>query len=507
MRVPRIELGSIPWQGTILPLDHTQGAPTIVPWPQSITYGSGSIDINPLEFTITTNIQSFLLDIAVKRYQQQLFFAFGPGAQSGAEQSTLNIQVASSSEDLYLGVDESYSIDASSVALFISSQTIYGAMRALETFSQLIVYNQFNDSYTLPFLPVAINDYPRYEWRGFLFDAARHYSTVPFILHVIDSLAYNKFNVFHWHLSDNPSFAFKSERYPKLNDASYSPRAVYTKDDINEVVAYGKSYGIRVIGEFDVPALPETYEFIENLFKEGVSLFPDQYFHVGGDEAPLVCWSEDPRVNAWMTEKGYNLSQAEQYFEDKIDEILARLGKTKVIWEDPVVNNVTLPKDTIVEVWGYGDTQKILNANHRVLTAYSWYLDQQIPDSTLVGEFQDTWTSFYKYDPTDGVTSNEHLIIGGEGQAWAEQVNQLCFDTRVWPRNIAIAERLWSNRAVNSTSEALPRIQQFSCHIERRGVLSGPLFPSYCNLPAQRPNSQSPLFRFDLETINSINNK
>eukprot|EP01133_Synstelium_polycarpum_P004106 gene4106-4793_t len=512
------------------------GAPSVVPMPQSITYGSGSINLNPSDFTIKTTAESVTFDVAIKRYQK-LFFPFGPGAHTTGDANTLTIEVASSSEDLQLGVDETYTIDASESALAISAKTIYGAMRALETFAQLIVYNQANDSYTIPFLPIAVNDYPRFQWRGFMIDTGRHYFTTSFILHMIDSLGYNKFNVLHWHIVDCQSFAVQSESYPKLTDAAYNPRAIYTHDDIIEVIAYAKTYGIRVVLEVDIPghtgswfvgypelksncpswdwylsnqvlnpSLPETYEVVEGILTEMSSLALDNFFHTGGDEVILDCWNEDASIQAWMDKEGFNSSQAEQYFEDKVDGILAKLGRTKITWNDPFINNVTLIPSTVIQVWDSA-MQNILDAGYKVLVSYAYYLDQQEPMGVYHDEFQDTWETFYNSDPADGVTNNVDLIIGGEGCMWDEQVNQLSWDVRVWPRSIGIGERLWSAQNVNSTDEALPRIEQFSCTMAKRGIQSGPLFPDYCLLPYERPHTQRPLFRLDKETIKAVYGK
>eukprot|EP01133_Synstelium_polycarpum_P012290 gene12290-14407_t len=510
--------------------------PNIIPLPQKINQGSASILVDPRKFTIATTSKSVTLGVAIKRYQS-LFFPFGNGASVVAPAKTLQITVASDSESLYLGVDESYSIHASTSSLLINANTIYGAIRALETFSQIVTYTEQTNSYAVQYVPIDIEDYPRFQWRGFLVDSGRHYLPVNFLLHIIDSLGYSKFNTLHWHIVDAQSFPVVSKTFPKLTQGAFNPVAIYTAADIAEVVAYAKTYGIRVVPEFDIPghsdswgvgypelisqcpnyadnvnsmlmnpALNSTYDFIKGLFSEISPLMLDSYFHTGGDEVILDCWNEDPSVVAWMNANGFTTVDAEQYFEDQVTSILAGLGKTKVVWNDPFQNGVKLAPDTVIQVWDSTTLlQEIINQGYRALVSFAWYLDEQIPDGVTHYEWQDTYIDFYNAEPLEGITMNADKVLGGEACMWGEQVNQVNWDVRVWPRSIPIGERLWSDVAVTDLSTVLPRIEAFSCAIARRGVQSGPLFPDFCLLPENLPSGQKPLFRLTRAEINEIN--
>ncbi|EGG16373.1 beta-N-acetylhexosaminidase [Cavenderia fasciculata] len=485
-------------------------SPNIVPLPQSLNYGSTSVSVNPAAFKIATTSSSTLLGVAIKRYQG-LFFLFD-GAVQTAPALTLNVQVASDNEDLYLGVDESYTIVANTGSLTLSANTVFGAMRGLETFAQLISYDPIGNAYSIPYTPIKIVDSPRFPWRGFMVDSARHFLPKNFILHIIDALGFNKFNVLHWHLVDAVSFSVQSTTYPNLTKAAYFPTAIYTHDDIEEVVAYAKTYGIRVIPEFDIPghtgswgvgypellascpnyaanvnnlalnpSLPYTYNFLQNLFAEMTTVFPDEYFHVGGDEVVFGCWQEDPSIVQWMNNNNFNLVDVEQYFEDQLDTILGTLNRTKLMWNDPFQNGVNIKPGTLIQIWdSYSIVQQIVDAGFKALVSTTWYLDKQDPANNIHYEWQDTWRDFYAADPYNNITTNQDNIIGGEACMWAEQVHQLNWDVRVWPRSIAIAERLWSDQSVNNPVTALPRIEQYTCLLGNRGVASGPLMPDFC---------------------------
>ncbi|GAM21554.1 hypothetical protein SAMD00019534_047290 [Acytostelium subglobosum LB1] len=517
--------------------------PFVLPQPVSLTWGSQVVPISDAStFIIQSNVNSVTLNVATKRYST-LFFPFGNGTStSGAPTQSLSIQVQSSNEDLALGVDESYKIAVDSASsLTITANTIYGAMRGLETFSQLLTYNPKSNSYSIPFAPISISDSPRFQWRGFMIDTARHYEPVNFILHIIDALGYNKFNVLHWHMVDAESFPVVSTTYPELSaKGAFNPLAIYTHDDIEEVVAYAKTYGIRVIPEFDIPghaygwgfgypqllaqcpgyayninnialniAEPFTYQVITGLFTEMAALFPDQYFHTGGDEVIFGCWLQDPSIVSWMNKMGFDSVHAETYFENQLTYILDGLNRTKIVWNDPFQNGVTLAPGTVVQIWNSADiTQQVVDAGFKAIASYAWYFDKQQPMGVSTGEFENTWEVFYTSDPASGVTSNVDSVIGGEATMWSEQVDQMSWDTRVFPRALAVAERLWSAAYINDTNSALPRLEQQSCNIARRGVNSGPLEPDFCliqtYLGMSRPNRLRPIIKLDRDTIKSI---
>jgi len=151
--------------------------------------------------------------------------------------ANLIVTVSSDSEDLQLGVDESYTLSVSASSNTLTAKSIFGAMRGLETFSQLVIWDEPSGTYQVNFLPVSITDAPRFEWRGLMIDTARHYLSVNTILRAIDAAAYNKLNTLHWHAVDAQSFPIESTSFPRLTQfGAYSPKAVYTQSDIQNVL-------------------------------------------------------------------------------------------------------------------------------------------------------------------------------------------------------------------------------------------------------------------------------
>ena len=177
--------------------------------------------------------------------------------------------------------------------------------------------------------------------------------------------------------------------------------------------------------------------------------FIDNYVHIGGDEVVYGCWLEDASIDKWMKENGVKTpEELEQYFEDNVAQILSTLpGKNAVVWEDLYDNGVSLPKNYIIETWSEKTTlEAVIKDGYKAINAYGWYLDQQQPNGESTYQWINTWQIFYHYDPIprlNATKEEKENVIGGEGCMWGEAVNSINFDSRVWPRACAIAERLW----------------------------------------------------------------
>lgn len=504
-------------------------------WPQPSvsSYGNLTAAVDPTNFLITAlcNYDSTLLQQAIDRCNNMLFpVTADPASYDPAASSLLQLRVSVSDTGvvnpyprLSLDVDESYSITVSESGVAdLTANTVFGAMRGLESFVQLLDFDHKTRSYSIQY-PTAIEDEPRFAYRGFLIDTARHYLPKESIFRVLDAMAMNKLNVLHWHLVDAESFPVVIDAFPNLSNlAAYDSRAAtYDKDTIEEVVVYAYQLGIRVVPEIDVPGHSFSWRYVTN--DEGVSVvsecpasvsanvnnfpldpsqdltfdvisdiwrelklsFPDDFIHIGGDEVCYKCWTENPRVSAWMKEQGYESGlEVFQYFLSRVlDSGVLPAGREIMMWEDPYVAGVELPKSTIVHVWS--GSQTLGNAvadGYRAINSYGWYLDRQSPYSEAPSHyaFIDTWLDFYNLEPTNNITANVDLIVGGEVCMWGEAVDSVSIEGRTWPRAAAVGERLWSSKSVVDTVDAKKRLIDFSCSLKRRGVHSSPIFPNYC---------------------------
>ena len=209
--------------------------------------------LDSTNFQFETKSESEILRNAFKRYRGIIFLhtpAF-PGSEDVGNVkgviSSANIKVNSDNETLSLETDESYNLTISEADINITSHTVFGALRALETLSQLVDRGTFVNG-------TIIEDSPRFRFRATMIDTSRHFYPTPVIFQHLDAMSYAKFNVLHWHIVDSISFPYESATFPEMSiSGAYSPDHVYTQDDIKEVVEYALNRGIRVIPEFDTP--------------------------------------------------------------------------------------------------------------------------------------------------------------------------------------------------------------------------------------------------------------
>ncbi|XP_075753666.1 beta-hexosaminidase subunit alpha isoform X1 [Pelodiscus sinensis] len=462
-----------------------------------------------------------VLDQAFQRYWRLLRQA-GPRATEDARSweplcTELLVSVATPHCDGFPDMDsvESYKLSTSEELSLLSAESVWGALRGLETFSQLVWRDEAGTFYLNR---TDIVDFPRFAHRGLLLDTSRHYLPVRAILETLDVMAYNKLNVFHWHIVDDPSFPYESTAFPELSrKGAYNPAThVYTANDVKLVIEYARLRGIRVISEFDTPGhthswgpgapglltpcyagsvpsgsygpvnptLNATYWFMNELFREVSSVFPDFYLHLGGDEVDFTCWRSNPEVQAFMQKMGFgqDYTRLESFYIQRLLDIVSSYGKGYVVWQEVFDNGVRVKPDTIIHVWRENagayqqEMARVTKAGYRALLSAPWYLNR-------ISYGQD-WQAAYEVEPLafEGSPEQRALVIGGEACMWGEYVDVTNLTPRLWPRAGAVAERLWSNETVRDLQDAYARLAGFRCTLLRRGVQAQPLFTGFCDV-------------------------
>jgi hexosaminidase len=389
--------------------------------------------------------------------------------------------------------DESYTLDVSDKQAVLKCATVVGALRGLETFLQLLESDR--SGYFIP--AVAIQDKPRFQWRGLLIDVGRHFEPVEVIKRNLDAMAAVKLNVLHWHLTEDQGFRIESKRYPRLHQMG-SDGLYYTQEQVREVIAYARDRGIRMMPEFDMPGhatswlvghpelgsapgpyrverkagifepaldptREETYKFLEGFFAEMAQLFPDDYIHIGGDENEGHQWDKNEQIQTFRKAKAIKDNHALQaYFNQRVSKILQRLGKKMIGWGE--ILHPDLPKGTAVHSWrGPGSLAEAAHKGYDGILSAGYYIDLIFP----------TW-QHYKVDPvaSDSDLTPQELthILGGEATMWGEWVSTETIDSRIWPRTAAIAERLWSPREVNDVDDMYRRLEAVSLQLEELGL-------------------------------------
>ena len=298
-----------------------------------------------------------------------------------------------------------------------------------------------------------------------------------------------KRQVFHWHLSDDQGFRVESKRFPKLHELG-SDGLFYTQDEIRSIVAYAHDRGIRVVPEFDMPghsmswlvgypelasgpgpyeigrhwgvfdpalnpANPKLYDFLDTFIGEMAALFPDAYFHIGGDEVNGNQWNANKTdIPAFMKANDLkNNRDLQAYFNRQILKIVSKYGKRMEGWDE--ILNPDLPKDIVIQSWrGAKSLEQAAQQGYQGLLSAGYYLDHIEPSSKL-----------YLVDPTEAPG-----VLGGEICMWAEYVTAENVDTRIWPRSAAIAERFWSPASVKDVRDMYRRLEIVDAELDTLGV-------------------------------------
>ncbi|TVU47896.1 hypothetical protein EJB05_07512 [Eragrostis curvula] len=319
---------------------------------------------------------------------------------------------------------------------------------------------------------IEISDHPLFTHRGILLDTARNYYPVPDILHTIRAMAFNKLNVFHWHITDSQSFPIVLPTVPNLaNSGAYSPAMRYTGEDVRRIVRYAEAFGIRVIPEIDMPghtgswagaypeivtcankfwaptgkpALasepctgqlnplnPKTYRVVQDVLRDLAAAFPDPYLHAGADEVNTACWEDDPVVRRFLKDGGTHNRLLELFVNATRPFLVHELNRTSVYWEDVLlgpkvsVRQEVLPRDTtVLQTWNNGpeNTKRIVAAGYRAIVSSASYYYLDCGHGGWVGNDS-------RYDKQEKEREGTPLFNdpGGTGGSW-------CAPFKTWQR-------------------------------------------------------------------------
>lgn len=523
--------GYITYIAIRLPLQGQRAAPGS-PWPhpKEIKPETRVFSLDISNFEIRSTITGCdIIDKGIERYKSLLGFGTKDDTLETVNDLQIYVENTSCPKYPYMDMDESYTLVVDRHAT-LHTNSIWGALRGLETFSQLLYTTATGQA---RMNKTRIVDEPRFPYRGLMLDTARHFIPVPTLLQNLDAMSYNKFNVFHWHIVDDQSFPYQSIRFPGLSEkGAYSPAHVYSQSDIKTVLEYARLRGIRVIVEFDTPGhtqswgkydrnlltpcwhngrkgvaeylkhgeyeimnpmLNSTFTFLEELFSEVSTVFPDEYIHIGMDESYHHCWASSPEIADFLSNvlklNATDYSGLEQYYVQRLLNIVAKKKKV-VIWEDPIEKGLKADSDTLVEVWKneqkwQSNMKNVVQKGYSAILSSCWYLN-------YISYGQD-WRRYYQCDPHnfEGTDEEKSLIVGGEACLWAEYVDATNLLSRVWPRASAAAERLWSPSYLNSTDDASFRLDEHRCRMVRRGIPAAPILNGFCGDYEVDPNTRA----------------
>ena len=293
---------------------------------------------------------------------------------------------------------EGYKLSVTANGIRLESATTSGFFYGLTSLKKMLpaciaagVKDEKVATYELPL--VQITDKPRFPYRGFMLDVARHFFSVQEVKKMLDVMAIYKLNKFHFHLTEDQGWRWEVKKYPKLTkvgavasntyvtsmehgaywtNQQYGPY-FYTREDLKEIVAYAAAKHIEVIPEIDMPghfsaamaaypefscnpdgvhrvetwggvftdvlnvANPKAVRFVKDILDELMSIFPSKNVHIGGDECPTTAWENNAECQAMY--KKLNLTsyrQLQTHFIAEITDYLKSKGRKISVWNETV---------------------------------------------------------------------------------------------------------------------------------------------------------------------------
>jgi len=431
---------------------------------------------------------------------------------------------------------EGYTLEVSPRQVVIKANEAAGFFYGIQTLLQLLPpeiagSNKAAVKWQIPC--IQITDYPRFGWRGLMLDVSRHFFPKEVVKQYIDQMSKYKFNVFHWHLTDDQGWRIEIKGLPELTSkgAWRVPRTgqwwsflppqpgeeptyggYYTQEEIKEVIQYAADRYITILPEIDVPghslamlaAYPElsstglpykvnpgskfygiednalcpgnekVYGILDQVFTEVAALFPHPYIHIGGDECFKGFWKTCEKCQRCMKENNLqNVEELQSYFIKRMEKMLHAKGKKLIGW-DEILEGGLAPDATVMSWRGMEGGIKAAQMNHHVIMTPTQhcYLDLYQGDPVLE---PDTYSMLrledaYRFEPVPAGVKPE-MILGGQGNLWTESVyNQRHADYMTWPRSLALAEVLWSPKAKHNWNGFVDRMEAHFVRFDAAGV-------------------------------------
>ncbi len=512
---------------------------SLIPQPVLVEKKGGAFELNTYSVIEIPEKTPELMQVG--RYLSQKFFRSTgypvkvvlPGEPKDNRGTTIALTL-NRKEDAPLG-KEGYNLDVSSNLVLIKANTTAGLFYGMQTLFQLFPKEiespeLVKKSYwTAP--GCKITDYPRFGWRGLMFDVSRHFFTKDEVLRFIDDMVRYKFNLLHLHLTDDQGWRIEIKSLPKLTSvgAWRAPRVgrmsqmtpptpdeprtyggFYTQDDIREIVQYAKDRFVNVMPEVDVPghsmamvaAYPEmsgtpgtyqvnsgekfmnwsggsfsaiidntldptkdiVYQNLDKIFTELAQLFPFEYIHMGGDECAKNFWAQNEAIKKLQQQENLkDLHEVQSYFVRRVEKIISSKGKKLMGW-DEILEGGIAPNAAVMSWRGVKGGIEATKLQHPVVmspTTFA-YLDYVQGDTYTEPPVYASLRlkKSYEFDPAPAGADPKY-ILGGQANLWTEQIPSMrAVQYMVWPRGMAIAESVWSQKEKKNWEDFSNRVEK-----------------------------------------------
>ncbi len=419
-------------------------------------------------------------------------------------------------QTLEKGQEGHYHLKVSAAGVSISGENAEGTFYGIQTLIQLLP-SVPSESLKIP--SVAIEDYPRFAYRGMHLDVGRHFFPVDFVKRYIDYIALHKMNYFHWHLTEDQGWRIEIRKYPGLTETSSCRNGTiighhpgtgndhlrycgyYTQDEIKDVVQYAADRFITVIPEIELPghssaaltAYPwlgctggpyqvqqtwgvfkdvfcagkdSTFEFLQDVLDEVIALFPAKYIHIGGDECPKDSWKACPNCQKRIKDLGLkDEHELQSYFIQRIEKYINSKGKQIIGW-DEILEGGLAPNATVMSWRGEQGGIDAAKQNHNVIMTpgdYVYFDHGQVKngDSLTIGGYLPL-EKVYSYEPIPAVLNADQAkhIWGAQANVWTEYMaNTRKVEYMIFPRISALSEVLWSPKEERNWTDFQKRME------------------------------------------------
>ncbi len=497
-------------------------APSIIPVPNEQVINEGVFLLN--------NDTKLIFDEELKEVANFSKNYFESGSKiklNSGSKNSINFKIDSS-----ISNEEGYQLKVTPQEILISAKNSKGAFYGFQSLRQLLPEG-FEKSTEKEFAIqcLEIKDAPQFGYRGMHLDVGRHFFSVDFIKKYIDLMSMLKMNTFHWHLTEDQGWRIEIKKYPKLQEIAafrnetlighYNDQpqkydgkkygGFYTQEEIKDVVKYASERQIDVIPEIELPghaqaaiaAYPElgcsgkqvevatkwgvfneiycpkenTFQFLEDVIDEVITLFPGKYIHIGGDEAPKTNWKKCAHCQALIKKEGLkDEHELQSYFITRMEKYINSKGKQIIGW-DEILEGGLAPNATVMSWRGINGAVEAAKQKHDVILTpnshcyFDHYQSTNENEPLAIGGFLPL-EKVYGFNPIPEELTKEEskYVLGAQGNIWTEymktsqQVEYMAF-----PRMIALSEVVWSKSDNKNYDNFIERLESFN---ERLDVMN-----------------------------------
>ena len=503
---------------------------SIVPQPVNITVKKGFFTLKPDTVIVSQNNTITLArDLSDKlststNYHLEI-------TKKASSKNSIVLQINSNLKQLGT---EGYKLKVTPEQVILQAPSANGIFYGITTIRQLFPVEIFREAkvknikWTMPCLE--IEDFPRFSWRGMHLDVGRYFMPKEFIKKYIDLISLHKMNTFHWHLTEDQGWRIEIKKYPKLTQiGSWRKETIagqlskkpmkfdgiphggfYSQDDIREIVEYARRRYVTVVPEIEMPghsqaaivAYPElgntgkqlpmrtywgvdenilnadesTILFMQDVLSEVLEMFPSEFIHIGGDEAPKKQWEQSPKAQARIKELGLkDEHELQSYFIKRMDAFLTSKGRRLIGW-DEILEGGLAPGAAVMSWRGEKGGIIAAKAGHDVVMAptnytyFDYYQADPKTEPLAIGGFL-TLEKVYSYDPIPKSLTQQQAnhVLGAQAQVWTEYISTpKKAEYMAFPRACALSEVVWTPTEKKNYKNFIDRLD---IHLKRLDIL------------------------------------